>query len=149
MGALARNEAARFLRFALVGGAGFFIDAAVLSALIHGLGVDPFSARLVSISAAALSTWRLNRVVTFGASETGQAREGMRYALVAALTAGLNYALYALALLVWPTLPPIAAMVGATAAAMLFSYVGYSRFAFEGAPGSPRTSLGAPRSQRR
>jgi putative flippase GtrA len=138
-------EAARFARFALVGGTGFLIDAGLLAALHNGVGLDPFTARLVSISASALTTWRLNRSVTFGASDRSQAVEGARYAIVAALTAALNYCIYALALIVWPELPPLAAMAGATGAAMLFSYFGYSRFVFAGAA----TMVGPPSSQRR
>ena len=141
----AKTEAARFLRFALVGGTGFLIDAGLLTVLHNGVGLDPFSARLVSIAAAAFTTWRLNRSLTFAASDRSQASEAMRYAVVAGLTAALNYCLYALALIVWPGLPPIVAAIGATLAAMLFSYAGYSRFVFQGAA----TVVGAPSSQRR
>ena len=56
----------------------------------------------ISISVSAFTTWRLNRSLTFGASDRSQATEGLRYALVAALTARFNYCLYALALLAWP-----------------------------------------------
>jgi putative flippase GtrA len=138
-------EVARFIRFALVGGTGFVIDAGILAALHNGAGLDPFTARLISITASALTTWRLNRSLTFGASPRSQAVEGVRYATVAALTALLNYALYALALIVRPEVQPIIAMIGATVAAMLFSYVGYSRFVFAGAA----TVVGAPSSQSR
>ena len=138
-------EAGRFFRFALVGGTGFLIDAGLLVALHNGVGLDPFTARLISIIASAFTTWRLNRGLTFGASERSQAVEGIRYATVAVLTAAFNYCLYALALMVWPSLPPIAAMIGATAAAMLFSYAGYSRFVFAGAA----TVVGPSSSQRR
>jgi len=140
-----KSEAARFLRFALVGGTGFLIDAGLLAALHNGGGLDPFSARLVSISASAFTTWRLNRSLTFGASDRSQASEGFRYAIVAGVTAAFNYLLYALALIVWPALPPVAAAVGATLAAMFLSYAGYSRFVFAGAA----TAVGAPSSQRR
>ncbi|MGH6924789.1 MAG: GtrA family protein [Propylenella sp.] len=129
---LASSEAERFLRFAIVGGAGFVIDAGLLAALHHGAGLDPFSARLISISVAAFSTWRLNRTLTFGASGTSQATEGLRYAAVAALTACFNYLVYALELIVFDELPPLAAAVLATLAAMTLSYVGYSRFVFQG-----------------
>jgi putative flippase GtrA len=142
-----RAEMERFARFAIVGGTGFVIDVGVLTLLHNGVGLDPFTARLVSIAVAAFSTWRLNRIVTFGASSTGQAREGLRYATVAGLTACLNYLVYASALLLWRGLPPVAAAVGATALAMIFSYVGYSRFAFSGAEGP--TKFVSARSQSR
>jgi putative flippase GtrA len=124
-------ELARFLRFALVGGTGFFVDAGLLATFHHVVGLDPFTSRLISISISALTTWRLNRSLTFGASGRHQAVEGARYALVAAVTAALNYAIYAAALIIWPHLPPVAVAVGATIAAMGFSYAGYSRFVFQ------------------
>jgi putative flippase GtrA len=139
-------EATRFLRFSLVGGAGFAVDAGLLAALHAGAGVDPFTARLVSMSAAAFSTWRLNRALTFGASASTQAAEGARYAIVATLTACLNYGLYALLILLWPGLPPVAAAVAATGLAMTASYLGYSRFVF--AAGASAV-LGGPSSHRR
>lgn len=141
----ATSEAARFIRFALVGGIGFLIDAGLLALLHYGAGLDPYSARLISITASAFTTWRLNRSLTFGASDRSQASEGFRYALVAAATAGFNYLVYAALLLTFPSLPPISAAVAATLAAMFFSYAGYSRLVFQRAP----ATLGAPSSQRR
>lgn len=141
----AASEAARFIRFACVGGIGFAIDAGLLAFLHYGAGLDPYSARLVSISASALTTWRLNRSLTFGASKRSQASEGFRYALVAAATAGLNYLVYVALLIAFPELPPIVAAIGATLAAMFFSYAGYSRLVFQRA----RATLGEPSSQRR
>lgn len=139
-------EAARLLRFATVGGVGFLVDAGLLATLHHGAGLDPFTARIVSIGVAAFTTWRLNRSLTFGASSTSQATEGLRYGAVALLTAALNYAIYAALLLIWPNVPPVAAAIAATIAAMGFSYAGYSRFVFAG--GRPAT-FGSPSSQRR
>lgn len=137
-------EAARFMRFAIVGSIGFAIDAGLLALLHNGAGVDPLLARLVSISASAFSTWRLNRSVTFGASHRKQAEEGLRYGVVAGGTAAFNYLVYALALALWPALPPVAAAVLATLVAMLLSYAGYSRFVF----GASEATAG-PRSQSR
>jgi len=139
------RELSRFVRFGLVGGTGFLIDAGLLTALHNLAGIDPFTARLVSIAASAFTTWRLNRSLTFGASERSQAAEGLLYALVAAITAALNYLVYVLILIAWHDLPPLTAAIAATLAAMLFSYAGYSRVVFAAAD----TSVGAPSSQRR
>jgi putative flippase GtrA len=135
------------LRFAIVGGTGFFVDAGLLAILFHGVGLDPFSARMISICVAMFTTWRLNRALTFGASASSQASEGLRYASVAVVTACLNYAVYCLVLAIWREAPPLFAAAGATLVAMSFSYLGYSRFAFHGAT-APAWSA-SPRSHRR
>ena len=144
-GLLAGAEAARFLRFAMVGGVGFLVDAGLLALLHYGGGLDPFSARGLSTSCAVVATWRLNRSLTFDAPPENQAAEGLRYALVAALAAGFNYVLYAAALLAWPGLPPVLAVIAATLAAMAFSYAGYSRYVFQ----RRRPATLVPRSQSR
>lgn len=143
MARIAASEVERFLRFAIVGGSAFVIDAGLLVLLHNGAGLDPYSSRLISICVAAFFTWRVNRLITFGASPSSQATEGIRYATVAGLAACLNYLVYAAALLAWNGLPPVAAAVIATLAAMSFSYLGYSRFVFYG------SSPPANRSQRR
>jgi putative flippase GtrA len=130
LAARAKEEAPQFLRFAAVGGAGFAVDAGVLSALHYLAGIDPYTARIVSMAVATFATWRLNRMLTFGASHRSQAHEGFRYAVVAALAAGVNYAVYAAALLAWRAMPPPLAVVIGSGAAMLFSYAGYSRLVF-------------------
>ncbi len=141
-----KAEAPTFLRFALVGGTGFAVDALVLSLLHYVMGLDPFSARVVSMSAATFTTWRLNRTHTFAASNRSQAHEGVRYATVAAIAAAVNYGVYALVLLVWRHVPPIAALVIGAGSAMAFAYAGYSRVVFSSARA---IAGGAPNSQRR
>jgi putative flippase GtrA len=142
---LSRLEIEHFLRFAIVGGVGFLIDAGLLFVFLRA-GLDPFVARSISLPVAAFSTWRLNRRITFTGSGRSQATEGVRYAVVAALTAVFNYLVYALALTLWPSLPPVAVAVGATLMAMGFSYVGYSRFVFSS---EARAAVAVPMSQRR
>jgi putative flippase GtrA len=139
-----RTGVARFCRFAIVGSVGFAIDAGLLALLHHGAGIDPLIARLASITASALSTWRLNRSLTFGASPRSQAAEGLRYGTVAAATAAFNYLLYALLLYLWPPVTPVGAAVVATLLAMGLSYAGYSRLVF-----GPSEAIAGPSSQSR
>ncbi|MEE2878068.1 MAG: GtrA family protein, partial [Pseudomonadota bacterium] len=51
-------DTAKFIRFALVGGVGFVVDAGMLVWLVSA-DVSPFAARVVSILLAMLVTWRL------------------------------------------------------------------------------------------
>lgn len=121
---------ARLLRFGMVGGFGFVVDASVLAIIHHGLGVNPFAARFFSIVLAAFTTWRLNRSVTFDPSDHGQVREGFRYYCVVVFSAGINYGIYSAVLLSIRGFPPLMAAVAATGCAMTISYVGYSQFVF-------------------
>jgi len=120
---------ARPLRFALVGVIGFLTDAGSLFALTKA-GLDPFSARVISIALAMLTTWRLNRAMTFGASGRAEVSEGARYGAVALTVAGLNYVIYAGLLLAFDQLWPVAATAIASVIAMAASYFGYSRLVF-------------------
>ena len=120
----------RLLRFAMVGGIGFVVDASMLAVIHHGLGVNPFAARVFSIVLAAFTTWRLNRSVTFEPSGHGQIREGFRYYCVVVFSAGINYGIYSAVLLSIKGFPPVLAAVAATGCAMIISYAGYSQFVF-------------------
>ena len=130
---------ARLLRFGLVGIIGFVVDASMLALIHHGLGVNPFAARIFSIVLAAFTTWRLNRSVTFEPSDHGQVHEGFRYYCVVVLSAGINYGIYSAILLSIREFPPVLAAIAATACAMTISYVGYSQFVFrqDAKPDSP------------
>jgi len=117
-------------RFVLVGGLGFLVDFGITLLLI-GFGVDAFIARVIAIPFAMLTTWRLNRAFTFGASNTSQTSEGMRYFAVATSVAIVNYAIYAGLLVAIPSIPPGFAIVIAVGFATILSYYGYRLFAFK------------------
>jgi putative flippase GtrA len=120
----------KLIRFAVAGGVGFVVDAGLLALLLHTTPLGPFIARVIAIAAAMFTTWLFNRTFTFGRSPHSLAREGFRYGSVGATSALVNYGLYAALLLSLPALQPLAAMVFATAASMIFSFFGYSRFVF-------------------
>jgi putative flippase GtrA len=120
----------KLLRFAIAGGIGFCVDAGLLALLLHTTPLGPFIARLIAIAIAMAVTWIFNRRFTFDKSRHSLAVEGFRYGSVGITSAIVNYGIYAALLLAIPSLQPLAAMVFATAASMLFSFFGYSRFVF-------------------
>lgn len=120
----------RLAAFTLTGGAGFLVDAGMLWLLLRLTALGPLSARLVAIGAAMLLTFWANRTFTFGRSGRRIASEGARYGGVGISAALLNYALYCALLLAFPALSPLLAVAAASAAAMAWSYLGYSRFVF-------------------
>lgn len=121
----------RFLRFVLVGGTGFFVDAGVLALVLWLTPMGPFSARLVSIASAMAYTWLCNRTLTFGPSSRNALHEGVRYGGVGLASSATNYLLYSGVLIAIPSMPPVLALVPATAITMVLSYIGYSRLVFD------------------
>ena len=122
----------RVLLFALVGGAGFLVDAGVLALLLFATPLGPLVARILSIGVAMVFTFWLNRTFTFGRSSRTLAAEGARYGGVGISAALLNYAVYSALVLAFPALSPILAVAIASLAAMVWSFLGYSRFVFGG-----------------
>ena len=133
-----RSTTRRIAGFAAVGTIGFGSDAAVTLCLI-ALGLNTFLSRALAILLAMATTYLLNRTLTFrDRADPDPARiagEASRYGLVAALSSVFNWLVYSAALVAAPGLPPIAAIVIGSAAAMAASYFGYSRYAFRGRGG--------------
>ena len=117
----------QFLRFSLVGAAGFAVDVAVLY-LARGQGLDLYSARLFSFLAAATFTWLGNRHFTFGSPAAAPRKLGGEWAsyLGAMALGGLvNYGTYA-ALVTW-LVPfrehPWLSVAGGTGAGLLINFL--------------------------
>lgn len=123
----------RFLRFALVGVAGFVVDAGVLQALVSLAHWGPIEARAVAIPTAVFATWLLNRTVTFPESTGGPAlRSLLRYAAVSAAGAGVNFLVYTALVFASPTMAaaPVIPLGIASIVALAVNYLGSKHFAF-------------------
>ncbi len=121
----------RLVRFVFAGGVGFVADATALALLLGLTPLGPFLARILSIGFALSVTWVLNRTLTFAPSGRGVVREGARYGGVGLSTSVVNFLVYSGLLSLVPSLPPLAALVVASLAAMALSFLGYSRFVFD------------------
>src|SRR5438270_1795301 len=84
----------RPLRFIVVGGLGLTTDICIFTILID-YGSRPLLMRLISLAAATVVTWRLNRALTFDDSGRRPSDEAMRYAAVTAVAQGTSYAIFA------------------------------------------------------
>jgi putative flippase GtrA len=118
-------------RFLMVGCAGLALDATVFSLLAHHGVAEPF-ARAVSLGAATLLTWRLNRRFTFGNSRRLQPLEGGWYAAVALGAQGLSYMAFLTLRALVPDLPALTALLIGAVAATAFSYSGQRFLTFRG-----------------
>jgi putative flippase GtrA len=91
-------QAARsqFLRFSLIGAAGFLVDAAALYVAMAWLGAGYYSGRVLSYVAAASSTWALNRRFTFHEQRSkNRLAEWARFFTANAAGGIANYVVYA------------------------------------------------------
>ncbi|MEO7432618.1 MAG: GtrA family protein [Dokdonella sp.] len=113
----------QILLFAVVGVAGFVVDAGVVQLLVREFAVNPYAARIVSFLAAATTTWSFNRRYTFAGHSSGSRRaELLRYLAAMVLGFGLNYGTYAACLVFWPLVhqwPAIGVAAGSVAGAIV------------------------------
>jgi putative flippase GtrA len=89
------SSGGQFLRFGIVGVAGFGVDASVLAAALT-MGSGVYWGRALSYVAAATCTWALNRHWTFRDRTSGRVSQWARFLAVNALGGAMNYGVYAL-----------------------------------------------------
>jgi putative flippase GtrA len=116
-----------FLRFLIIGAAGFLVDSG-LTMLFIKLGVDALLARAPGIGTAIVFTWLANRYFTFRIQVQRSVQEAARYVSVALFSAAINYTIYLG--LVTTGLHPFVAITVATALQTGFSFFAYRNFAF-------------------
>jgi len=125
-----------FLRFGMVGVAGFAVDYCVLHSLVSFAGVGPIAARFVSFPIAVAATWLLNRTFTFRQPTVhGPVRQAMLYALVQGVGGVANIAVYSAAIAAVPLLKQalILPLAMGSAAGLCLTFAGSKYFAFKAA----------------
>jgi putative flippase GtrA len=90
------RHAFQIMRFLVVGGIGFVVDAVVLLLLVHGAGMSPVWARIPSLLIALTATWCLHRSFTFAwrGEISPSRREWLRFVVANAFGNGLNLGIY-------------------------------------------------------
>ena len=129
-----------FMRFLLVGGLGFCIDAGATYLLIQ-LTIAPWLARIPAIALAMAFTWLANRYFTYKVNNPRSASEAMRYVMVAIFMALFNYTVYLV--LVNRGLSPVVSITLATACQTVISFHAYRYFVFN----APSQEMGATASR--
>lgn len=90
-----RTAREEFWRFAIVGAAGFLVDAGALTLAMHWLGLGLYSGRVFSYLCAASFTWICNRRFTFAAGTGAPAAQWIRFLGANAIGGAVNYGIYA------------------------------------------------------
>jgi putative flippase GtrA len=122
----------QFLRFGVVGTAGFLMDSAVLLAML-ALGAGPHAGRVLSYLAAASLTFALNRAWTFrSAAKAPVARQWGRFVALNLLGFVANYGTYAAALAASPLVAayPVLGVAAGSIAGMFINFAVSHRFVF-------------------
>lgn len=130
----ARIETTRFMRFCIIGGIGFVIDAAILHLLTTSARLDPLLARPLSILVAVTACWALHRFWTFQSQDKKWIREWSRFMLVNGVGASVNYLVYSALLVLALINSPLVALAIGSAAALALNYLGARFFAFSQMP---------------
>jgi putative flippase GtrA len=110
--------------FVLGGAVAFCVDSLVLMLLMRLIGVPVLAARLIGIAVAMIASWLINRTITFPVAGKPTLSEFARFAAVAWTAAALNYAIFAVLVLMMPALHPVIAVAVAALFAMVVSYLG-------------------------
>jgi len=89
-----------FIRFAMVGAAGYLVDAAILALTTGPMGMNPYRGRAIAIVVAMMATWVGNRYFTFAhrrarGSLGAVAQEALKFAGTNMVGATVSYGVYA------------------------------------------------------
>lgn len=84
----------QFLRYCIVGAAGFVVDAGILEFLVKEASADPYLARVFSFLSAASVTWLMNRRYTFRVVSQATSAEWRNYVGLMVIGAGINFGMY-------------------------------------------------------
>jgi len=125
---LKRLSASRFIRFAAVGGAGFFVNEAALALAHELLGAGPRAGWFIAFVPAVTFTWWGNRKLTFAdkasSHHVGILAEWARFVATNSLGAAANFAVYALLIgsTPWPFNIPYAALAIGVLVGLVFNF---------------------------
>ena len=120
----------QILRFGLVGGVGFLVNAGLVEVLAHALG--PGRAQMLAFPVAASATWWLNRRYTFPAGRRTWHREWVIYLAANGLGWLANNGTFFLGIALYPLAHrhPALAVAAGSLAGMVFNFLLSKRFVF-------------------
>ena len=125
---LQRLSASRFVRFSVVGSAGFFVNEAALALAKELLGVGDHAGWFIAFIPAVTFTWWGNRKLTFAdkASDghVGVLAEWARFVATNSLGAAANFIVYALLIgfAPWPLNVPYLALAVGILVGLVFNF---------------------------
>jgi putative flippase GtrA len=122
-----------FIRFGLVGTAGFLVHATVLHVMVDFVGLNVYLGWLCGFAVAVTTTLSLNRAFTFRSpSHHGPWRQAVIYLMVQGAGAAANFGAYAATLALLPVLRQalIAPLAVGSIAGLCLTFLGSKHIAF-------------------
>ena len=125
-----------FLRFALVGGAGFVVNTGFLYLALHVFHLSEDVAWFFAFVPAVTFTWWGNRTITFHEHTSKGLREALhewaRFVATNSFGAVVNFATYEILVhwVPWPLSSPYVALACSVLAGMAFNFTLSKRFVF-------------------
>ena len=116
--------------FVIVGFTGLGVHTALFSLFFHPGWLNKSESWLAALAIATITTWTLNRKLTFKATGRGSGSEILRYALVTLVSQGVSYGVFMSASSLLPHIPPQVALLTGAVVATAFSYTGQRFFTF-------------------
>jgi putative flippase GtrA len=113
----------QFIRFGLIGTAGFVVDSATLYGAMHLFGLDRYTGRLLSWFVAATFTWVMNRRFTF-LDRRPPFRQWLAFLAANAIGGAINYTVYAALVTFVPAVAetPILGVAAGSIAGLFFNF---------------------------
>ncbi len=120
----ASSTSARILRFLVVGGLAFVLDAGLVVGLVH-LGLDVYLSRALSLIVVVLFTFVLNRQATFAVTGWPSVQEVAAYVAASLIGLLINYLVFVGT--TWVKFPLLLAMAAGTIVASTFNFLAYGK----------------------
>jgi putative flippase GtrA len=123
---------AQFVKFGVIGGLGFIIEASIITLVVHHWNWNPIEARIISFPSAVLATWWLNRKYNFR-SKNNLIAEGSSYFVTQLVGALSNLAVFVLCVSIYPLFAalPVAGLALGAAAGLLVNFTLSHFFVFK------------------
>ncbi len=119
-----QSTGSRVLRFVVVGGLAFALDAGLVFAMVH-FGLDKYLSRALSLIVVVLFTFVLNRQATFAATGLPSWQELIAYVAASLIGLFINYLVFVGAS--WVGFPLLFAMAAGTLVASTFNFLAYGK----------------------
>ena len=126
------TELKKFLRFCVVGTAGFCTDAGILQLVLTVTVLGPIPARIPAFMVAVLVTWYFNRGFTFRMHHKRFLESFPPYIASSAIGLALNFGIYSAGVLFVPVLAkwPVLAVAIGSVTALFFNFAAARLFIF-------------------